>query len=867
VIDENGLEIGNDGSLTHHWTREDQEGESVIDLALAYRPIVRWTILADDHATGSDHEVIEWQVGVDRQEEADHERVVGWNLAAMTEEDAEAAEKLWMELAMERIRLDAQCTEDEVEQEAAWCQEAMSSVLDATAKKIRICARSKRWWNADINEKRRTVRRERRRRRQSEEAARAKAELQRSIRESKRRIWGDYLQNLTGAEVWREARYVNPRAGTTMEAFSDRYGKQANTSVGNEEMLRHESFPPNDGDQYYELPSAGSAHTRVTEQAVERALSSQSVMKAPGPDKLSFGAVRLLWKWDEERIVRLTRAAIRTGRHPAVWKRASGVVIRKPRKDDYTKLKAYRSISLLSCMGEVVEKVAAELLSPKDERRGLLSDGQVGSRKGRSAIDAAAIMVDRAHAAWTNGHITGELLMDIKAAFPSVAKGRLVNLMKVGQMDGDLVRWTDSFLWERTVDMIIAGNAMERRPVETGVPQGSPVSQILIAIYTSGLIKWVEEYVSEAEGLSFVDDLGWVATGNDVNHVVSILERCAARSIEWASRRGLQFDTAKLEEVQFTRRRGDRKHLRAKLTAKITVQNGSIRFNAQATCWLGVWMDAHLTFKEHHNRSMKKARAGEARLRSLTKTYHVAAESVRAVQVACVQAVALYGSELWWDPREVGRRDDLQHLLNRQTRSILGALPTTPRGALMSESGVTPAPVTFDSRQQRFAARLENACSSKLKELHSNPSSRAPICSVVKKEHEHGRPIEGMSWPAPGEEPAVRTTVLDETAPAKSAAQRWAREKEAKIGAGVWMWWTDGSRSDDGRVRAAAVCNYGNEWRPRRSFLGTGHMEVLDGELWAIGLALDVETEKRETLQVHGVKTVAVLSDSQAAIR
>jgi len=48
-------------------------------------------------------------------------------------------------------------------------------------------------------------------------------------------------------------------------------------------------------------------------------------------------------------------------------------------------------------------------------------------------------MVDRAHAAWKGGHIAGVLLMDIKAAFPSVAKGRLVNLMKVRQMDGDLI--------------------------------------------------------------------------------------------------------------------------------------------------------------------------------------------------------------------------------------------------------------------------------------------------------------------------------------------------------------------------------------------------------------------------------------------
>ena len=112
---------------------------------MANRTIVKWTILADDHATASDHEVIEWEVGVDRQEEADHERVVGWNLVAMTEKDMEAAEKLWMQLAKERDQLDAECTEDDMEQEAACCQEAISSVLDTMAKKIRICARSKRW--------------------------------------------------------------------------------------------------------------------------------------------------------------------------------------------------------------------------------------------------------------------------------------------------------------------------------------------------------------------------------------------------------------------------------------------------------------------------------------------------------------------------------------------------------------------------------------------------------------------------------------------------------------------------------------------------------------------------------------------------
>jgi hypothetical protein len=86
-------------------------------------------------------------------------------------------------------------------------------------------------------------------------------------------------------------------------------------------------------------------------------------------------------------------------------------------------------------MENFVTKVVAELLSGEAKRRSLVSKGHSGCRKGRSAIDAATIMVDRMQAAWRNGHITGVHLMKIKEAFPSVVKGRLVNLVHVKKMD------------------------------------------------------------------------------------------------------------------------------------------------------------------------------------------------------------------------------------------------------------------------------------------------------------------------------------------------------------------------------------------------------------------------------------------------
>jgi len=71
MIHENGPKIANDGRFMHCWTGEDNNGESVIDLRLANRPIMKCTILADENIPGSDQEVVERSVHADRQEEAD----------------------------------------------------------------------------------------------------------------------------------------------------------------------------------------------------------------------------------------------------------------------------------------------------------------------------------------------------------------------------------------------------------------------------------------------------------------------------------------------------------------------------------------------------------------------------------------------------------------------------------------------------------------------------------------------------------------------------------------------------------------------------------------------------------------------------
>lgn len=156
-------------------------------------------------------------------------------------------------------------------------------------------------------------------------------------------------RNEDSDRCWTALRYTKEWATAVTPALQGPNGMIAATIEEKEEMIRTNCFPapPLDGQ---ELPrqTTGPAHLDVTESSVWQALHHQSTKKAPGPDRLNFHALRLLWEWDSVRIISLIRQCLRQGYHPYAWRTAKGV-LRKPNKIDYTQVKSYRVISLLNC--------------------------------------------------------------------------------------------------------------------------------------------------------------------------------------------------------------------------------------------------------------------------------------------------------------------------------------------------------------------------------------------------------------------------------------------------------------------------------------------------------------------------------------
>jgi len=183
-------------------------------------------------------------------------------------------------------------------------------------------------------------------------------------------------------------------------------------------------------------------------------------------------------------------------------------------------------ITLLNCLRKVVEKVAANAIAEECEQRQLLHDGQFGCRKKKSAIDVVEWLMKRVEKVWERGNTVAVLLMDVKGAFPHVAKGNLIKRIEEMGFEANLVRWVESFMEERKVIMSMDGKEGDSMDVEMGVLQGSPVSPVLFVIYLSGLFGRVEEKENEcgSEGISFVDDVAWVVEGEDVGECTQRLE-------------------------------------------------------------------------------------------------------------------------------------------------------------------------------------------------------------------------------------------------------------------------------------------------------------------------------------------------------
>ena len=147
-----------------------------------------------------------------------------------------------------------------------------------------------------------------------------------------------------------------------------------------------------------------------------------------------------------------------------------GGLLKNGNKRDKSLVKSYSIISLLNCTGKLVEKVVIEKLSRFYKINLKLHKGQIGAQKRRCAIDTSAIIVYNIHKIWEKKKIAASLLMDVKGAFDYIFQIKFTQQIRQLGEDNDLIGWTQFFLTDKKVEIVIDGHINSEKIVETGIP-------------------------------------------------------------------------------------------------------------------------------------------------------------------------------------------------------------------------------------------------------------------------------------------------------------------------------------------------------------------------------------------------------------
>ena len=544
----------------------------------------------------------------------------------------------------------------------------------------------------------------------------AKKDFQKVVRQAKRLYWRNLIDSFNdSASVFKAVRWLkSPGAFQPPPLQVD--GEVYETQLDKANALRRATLERRTAED--DIPDPWVPVTAARPIPFAQDVSLAEVQDAtirtgntsPGSDNITVKMLKAAWHIIGEHVRSLYEGCLRLGHHPQPFREAEVVMIAKPGRRNLSTPRAWRPISLLSCLGKGLERLIARRLAWASIHYGVLHPQQAGALPKRSAVDLVAALVHDIEEAFAHGLVATLVTMDIQGAFDTVLRNRLILRLRQQGWPEHLARWAGSFMSDRSACVRYQDITTPSSPLQCGLPQGSPVSPILFLLYTEPIYR-----LGNPKGrFGYADDTGILCVGNSLETTADRASRYISELVTWGAANGISFDPAKTEVMHFCR---------TKPKVSPPILHEGERRPEKAMRWLGIWLDSTLTFKTHVEKWTAKAQAVAHHLRGLANTKHGPLPSAmrRAVR-ACVEPVLLHGAEAWypglssprWSQPTKEGSSGIQQLLRKMNKSlhnsmraVLPVWRTTPIAALHRESGIPPIVQLLETRRMRFAARLK----------------------------------------------------------------------------------------------------------------------------------------------------------------
>ena len=332
----------------------------------------------------------------------------------------------------------------------------------------------------------------------------------------------------------------------------------------------------------------------ISEEGVFKALKALNPNKSPGPDRIHPRVLKELAKELKYPICKLFNRSISEGKSPVDWKEAEVRPIFK--KGKKTTPGNYRPVSLTSVMCKLLEGFIRQALYQHLVDNELLAKEQFGFCKGRTCISQLLVTLSDWLTELDNKTPVDAAYLDFRKAFDSVPHQRLMTKLKGYGIDGNIYRWIEDFLTDRTQFVAINGIKSERGMVTSGVPQGSVLGPTLFIYFINDLPS-----VTQCPNKIFADDTK-AHKGIHKHEDSEILQTAINSMVKWSIKWQLGFNGEKCVMLHLGKNNPNHKYT--------IMQDNNIIDLKVTTCEkdLGVFIDPLLTYNDHMTKQVKKAR-------------------------------------------------------------------------------------------------------------------------------------------------------------------------------------------------------------------------------------------------------------------
>lgn len=394
--------------------------------------------------------------------------------------------------------------------------------------------------------------------------------------------------------------------------------------------------------------------------------------KAVGPDGIHNKVLKKAVDVISEPLAILFNRSLERNTFPAMWKKAHVTPIHKKGEKHFCN--NYRPISLLSCIGKVMERCVHGHIFKFLIENSLLTVSQSGFIPKDSTTFQLLTIYDDFCKALNDKITTQAIFFDISKAFDRVWHQGLIRKCYAIGIRGTLLDWLRNYLTDRYQAVVIKGEKSSYKLVQAGVPQGSVLGPLLFLIYINDIVKGIDSIIK-----LFADDTSIYLSLDDVQMRTEILNSDMKKITDWSTKWKVDFHPGKTELITLSSKR-------APELDQLTFGNVVLDSKTEHK-HLGVIIQNDCKWDEQINQIISKVRLQVSCLRSFK--YKLSRRTLEIMYKSYILPHFDYADTVW-DNCTQFLSDELEKYNLDAIRTIIGAVRGTSHHKLYNESGILP---------------------------------------------------------------------------------------------------------------------------------------------------------------------------------